>query len=51
MQFQIQNATTLQTSYCGVLEFTADEGFIHIPTMVSILFIEEHQINFAQIQI
>ncbi|EAY72502.1 uncharacterized protein [Oryza sativa Japonica Group] len=34
MQFQIQNATTLQTSYCGVLEFTADEGFIHIPTMM-----------------
>uniref|UniRef100_A0A0E0JDY9 Ubiquitin fusion degradation protein n=1 Tax=Oryza punctata TaxID=4537 RepID=A0A0E0JDY9_ORYPU len=34
MQFQIQNAATLQTSYCGVLEFTADEGFIHIPTMM-----------------
>uniref|UniRef100_J3KWD5 Uncharacterized protein n=1 Tax=Oryza brachyantha TaxID=4533 RepID=J3KWD5_ORYBR len=34
MQFQIQNANTLQASHCGVLEFTADEGFVHIPAMM-----------------
>uniref|UniRef100_A0A0D9UWN6 Uncharacterized protein n=1 Tax=Leersia perrieri TaxID=77586 RepID=A0A0D9UWN6_9ORYZ len=34
MQFQIQNANTKKTLHCGVLEFTAEEGFIHIPTMM-----------------
>ncbi|KAG8053463.1 hypothetical protein GUJ93_ZPchr0001g31563 [Zizania palustris] len=42
MQFQIQNVSTLETSYCGVLEFVADEGFAHMPTrMMDHLGLEE----------
>ncbi|KAL5226230.1 hypothetical protein ABZP36_014495 [Zizania latifolia] len=45
MQFQIQNASTLQTSYCGVLEFVADEGFTHMPTrMMDHLGLEENDL-------
>ncbi|KAL6627454.1 hypothetical protein ACP70R_031180 [Stipagrostis hirtigluma subsp. patula] len=32
MQFQIQNPGNERVSHCGVLEFVAEEGFIHIPT-------------------
>ncbi|KAJ1282641.1 hypothetical protein BS78_03G067300 [Paspalum vaginatum] len=31
MMFQIQNPSTERVTHCGVLEFTADEGFIHMP--------------------
>ncbi|WVZ72235.1 hypothetical protein U9M48_020729 [Paspalum notatum var. saurae] len=31
MLFQIQNPGTERVTHCGVLEFTADEGFIHMP--------------------
>lgn len=31
--FQVQNAATLQASHCSVLEFVAEEGFVHAHTM------------------
>lgn len=31
IKFRIQNPATGRVSHIGVLEFTADEGFIHVP--------------------
>jgi len=36
MLFQIQNPSTERVTHCGVHEFVAEEGFIHMPTRVSI---------------
>ena len=36
MLFQIQNPSTERVTHCGVHEFVAEEGFIHMPTKVSI---------------
>lgn len=32
--FQIKNPSTERVTHCGVLEFNADEGFIHMPSWV-----------------
>jgi ubiquitin fusion degradation protein 1 len=34
MMFQIKNPSTERVTHCGVLEFVADEGFIHMPSWV-----------------
>jgi len=34
MLFQIKNPSTERVTHCGVLEFVADEGFIHMPSWV-----------------
>ncbi|XP_010469996.1 PREDICTED: ubiquitin fusion degradation protein 1 homolog [Camelina sativa] len=31
MLFQLSNVSVEKTSHCGVLEFTADEGFVYLP--------------------
>ena len=36
MLFQIKNPSTERVTHCGVHEFVAEEGFIHMPTRVSI---------------
>lgn len=42
MTFMISNPQMAKKSYCGVLEFSADEGVCHIPTwMMDNLFLEE----------
>ncbi|TVU21954.1 hypothetical protein EJB05_31625 [Eragrostis curvula] len=32
LHFRIQNPSTGRASHCGMLEFVAEEGFIHVPT-------------------
>ena len=42
MTFMISNPQMAKKSYCGVLEFSADEGVCYIPTwMMDNLFLEE----------
>jgi ubiquitin fusion degradation protein 1 len=42
MTFMIQNPVLSRKSFCGVLEFSADEGNVHIPLwMMNNLFLEE----------
>jgi ubiquitin fusion degradation protein 1 len=42
MTFMIQNPQLGKKSFCGVLEFSAEEGVVHIPVwMMNNLFIEE----------
>jgi ubiquitin fusion degradation protein 1 len=31
MQFRVTNPSNARVSHVGVLEFVADEGFIHVP--------------------
>jgi ubiquitin fusion degradation protein 1 len=35
MLFQIKHPSTERATHCGVLEFVADEGFIHMPSWVT----------------
>lgn len=35
MLFQIKHPITERATHCGVLEFVADEGFIHMPSWVT----------------
>jgi ubiquitin fusion degradation protein 1 len=35
MQFRITNPSNERVSHVGVLEFVAEEGFVHIPAWVS----------------
>lgn len=42
MTFMIQNPQLGKKSFCGVLEFSAEEGVVHIPVwMMNNLFLEE----------
>jgi len=42
MMFMISNPQMAKKSYCGVLEFSADEGCCHLPVwMMDNLFLEE----------
>jgi ubiquitin fusion degradation protein 1 len=45
MLFQIKNPSTERATHCGVLEFIADEGFIHMPSrLMAHLGIQEEQV-------
>ncbi|XP_072150004.1 uncharacterized protein [Setaria viridis] len=45
MLFQIKNPSTELATHCGVLEFIADEGFIHMPSrLMAHLGIQENEV-------
>ncbi|PAN32208.1 hypothetical protein PAHAL_5G471300 [Panicum hallii] len=45
MLFQIQNPSTERVTHCGVHEFVAEEGFIHMPTrLMAHLGVQENEL-------